>query len=200
MISEPALRVALAVLIVIDLSVPAYFRRRAGVSGSPVARLREGGLFLPERLLTIVIYCGLLAYIISPRWMAWSQIPLPSGVRLLGVALAGLALAWMLWAFHHLGSNLFGSRAGEHSLVTTGPYRWVRHPMYSGWTALMAGYSVLTCSWFVAVVALAVVATVARRTPREEGHLVQQFGEAYRGYAARTGRFLPRLRSSERRR
>ena len=195
MISEPVLRLALAVLIVIDLSIPAYFRRQAGVSGSPFARLREGGLFLAERLLTIVIYCGLLAYIISPRWMAWSQIPLPSGVRLLGIALAGLALAWMVWGFRHLGSNLFGSRVGEHSLVTTGPYGWVRHPMYSGWTALMAGYSLLTSNWFVAVVALAAVATVIRRTSREEGQLMQQFGDAYRAYAARTGRFLPRLRS-----
>ncbi len=195
MISESALRLALAVLIVMDLSVPAYFRRRAGVSGSPFARLREGSLFMPERLLTIVIYCGLLAYIISPRWMAWSQIPLPSGVRLLGIALAGLALAWMVWCFRHLGSNLFGSRAGEQSLVTTGPYRRVRHPMYSGWTALMVGYSVVASNWFVAVVALAVVATVVRRTSREEGQLMQQFGEAYRAYTARTGRFLPRLRS-----
>lgn len=188
------LRLALSALIVIDLSVPVYFRRRAAVSLSPLARLKEGGLFLPERLLTIAIYCCLLAYVISPRWMTWSQIRLPRGVSPLGAPLAGLALAWMVWAFRHLGSNLFGPRAGDHTLVTTGPYRWIRHPLYSGWAVLMAGYSVLTSNCFVALLALVAVAAVIQRTPREEWQLVERFGEAYREYAARTGRFLPRLR------
>jgi protein-S-isoprenylcysteine O-methyltransferase Ste14 len=194
MISESAFRLVLAVFVVIDLSVPAYFRRRAGASSCWAAQLKRGGLFVPERLLTFVLYCGLLAYIISPRWMAWSQTHLPGGIRVLGVLLAGLALAWMVWAFRHLRSNLFGPRAGLHTLVTTGPYRWIRHPLYSGWAALLAGYSLLTANWFVALVWLAALTAVVRRTPSEEAHLLQQFGEAYRDYAARTGRFLPRLR------
>jgi protein-S-isoprenylcysteine O-methyltransferase Ste14 len=79
-------------------------------------------------------------------------------------------------------------------MVTTGPYGWVRHPLYGAWVVLLSGYSLLTSSWAVAIAGLAAIATVVRRIPTEEEGLQARFGDAYRDYAARTGRFLPRLR------
>ena len=119
------LRIALAALLMLDLSIPSYFRRRfTGSARPPMSGWRS--ILLPERFLTFLLQAALFAYLISPRWVAWSQIDLPTGLRAFGATLAGLALAGMVWAFRHLGRNL----GGAHNLVTTGPYRWVRHPMY----------------------------------------------------------------------
>jgi protein-S-isoprenylcysteine O-methyltransferase Ste14 len=143
----------------------------------------------PERLLTFLIQAALVVYLIDPSWMAWSQIDLPSGLRSFGAPLAGLALAGMVWAFLHLGHNL----GAAHTLVTTGPYRWVRHPMYSAWAGLILGYSLLTANWFVALAGLGAMSAVVRRAPAEESALRARFGDAYQEYAARTGRFFPRV-------
>lgn len=193
MIPDAMLRIALAVLIVIDLSLPRYFRRRHTRPGQPSSD-RLARLLMPERVLTIAVYCGLLAFVINPRWMAWSQLGLPDDIRAFGIVLSAVGLAGLTWAFRHLGRNLTAGpgTSEDHSLVTTGPYRWVRHPMYSAWTVLLLGYSLLTANWCIAILFLAALSAVVRRTPIEEAALAARFGDAYREYAKRTGRFVPR--------
>ncbi|UCC73566.1 MAG: isoprenylcysteine carboxylmethyltransferase family protein [Gemmatimonadota bacterium] len=192
MTSEALLRIALAVVIVVDLSLPRYFRRRYAVAHQ--RRDVSTSRLLPERLLTIAIYAGLLAFVINPRWLAWSHVGLADGPRALGVVLSIAGLAGLTWAFRHLGHNLMAGPGGreDYTLVTTGPYHWVRHPMYGFWTVLFLGYCLLTASWYVAVLTLAAVGAVVRRTPAEEAALVARFGAAYHEYAEHTGRFIPR--------
>ncbi|UCC82001.1 MAG: isoprenylcysteine carboxylmethyltransferase family protein [Gemmatimonadota bacterium] len=192
MLSETALRIALATLVVIDLSLPRYFKRRYTPRGW---RVSEGltRLLLPERLFTVALYAGLLAFIIDPQWMVWSHVRLPNGFRVFGIPLSVAGLAGLTCAFHHLGHNLgAGSGTGEdYNLVTTGPYRRVRHPMYSAWAVLQLGYSLTTANWCIGVLFLAAFAAVVRRIPAEEAALAARFGDAYLEYKKRTGRFIP---------
>ncbi len=192
MLSETALRIALAALVVIDLGLPRYFKRRCTRRGG---RMPEGlsQLLLPERLFTAALYAGLLAFIIDPQWIVWSHVQLPNGLRAGGIPLSVAGLAGLTCAFRHLGHNLgAGSGTGEgYYLVTTGPYRWVRHPMYSAWAVLQLGYSLTTANWCIAGLFLAAFAAVMRRTPAEEAALVARLGDAYLEYLKRTGRFLP---------
>jgi protein-S-isoprenylcysteine O-methyltransferase Ste14 len=81
----------------------------------------------------------------------------------------------------------------QASLVTTGPYRWIRHPMYSAALILVMAASLLTANLVVVIGGLAMFALLAARSRIEEQRLIAKFGEAYRGYQGRTGRFLPRL-------
>jgi len=190
--SETILRIILAALIVIDLSLPRYFKRRyaAGDRPTPAGLARA---LMPERLFTIALYAGLLAFIIEPRWMAWSHLPLPGGLRALGVPLSVAGLAGLTWSFRHLGHNLtagLGATA-DRRLVTTGPYRWVRHPMYSTWAVLQLGYCLISANWCIAFLFLAALAAVVRRTPAEEAGLAARFGDDYLDYTRVTGRFLP---------
>jgi protein-S-isoprenylcysteine O-methyltransferase Ste14 len=101
----------------------------------------------------------------------------------------------MVWVQRALGANFDVTLlvCAEHTLVTTGPYRWVCHPMYSV-LFLFELAVLLTANWFVGGVPLvALTLIVATRAKREEAVMLNTFGEAYRHYMERTGRFLPRL-------
>ena len=82
----------------------------------------------------------------------------------------------------------------DHELVTAGPYRWIRHPLYTAGFGFWTGIVLLTGSWLLAVLFVPVVLGLRRRTVLEEARLVEEFGDDYRAYAARTGRYLPRRR------
>ena len=136
-------------------------------------------------------------WMIEPRWMAWAQVALPSGIRGFGALLIAASIPLYAWVFHHLGLNLTDTVLvrRQAALVRTGPYRWVRHPLYSFGALFIAGWALMTANGLVAVAGLGAAALIVVRTAIEERHLVERFGEAYREYMATTGRFVPRRRS-----
>ena len=80
--------------------------------------------------------------------------------------------------------------------ITSGPYRYVRHPFYVTAALAFAANALATANWFIASTGFVALALLVIRTPTEEGKLVERFGDDYRRYMARTGRFFPRLRSA----
>jgi protein-S-isoprenylcysteine O-methyltransferase Ste14 len=142
-------------------------------------------------------YVGaLLVYVFFPSILAWAAFPLPSWLRWIGAGVTAAALLLLAWVQWSLGKNFNTTlhlREG-HTLVVSGPYRWVRHPMYTALFLLGVGFLLLTANAFVGVpllVALPVI--VIQRIGKEETMMVEQFGNEYRSYMQRTGRFLPRL-------
>lgn len=138
---------------------------------------------------------GLVAFTIDPAWMAWSAWPLPAGLRWCGAALGALAAGLVLWTLHSLGKNLTDTvvTRREHTLITHGPYRWVRHPFYGCVALLLLANALMTANVFILLGGAATLALLVVRTRTEERKLVERFGDAYRAYMDRTGRFLPRL-------
>jgi protein-S-isoprenylcysteine O-methyltransferase Ste14 len=138
-----------------------------------------------------------LAYLINPRFLRWSSLPIPAWLRWVGAVVGVLAVPPLLfWVFHHLGKNLTDTVAirREHCLVTSGPYRWVRHPFYGVAFLAILSLSLVLANWFVALLGFVVVILLAIRTRIEEEKLVQRFGDSYKVYRERTGRYIPRLR------
>jgi protein-S-isoprenylcysteine O-methyltransferase Ste14 len=80
-----------------------------------------------------------------------------------------------------------------HTLVTGGPYRWVRHPFYASVLLLVVSCATLAANWFILASGLAVFSMMVLRTRIEEGWPVERFGDEYRRYMKRTGAFFPRL-------
>jgi protein-S-isoprenylcysteine O-methyltransferase Ste14 len=78
-------------------------------------------------------------------------------------------------------------------LAEDGPYRWIRHPIYSGWLVILAGTVLAVPDATVDVAALVTVLGILVQALREEQHMARTLGERYARYAARTGRFAPRL-------
>ena len=81
----------------------------------------------------------LIAWLFWSRALAWAYLPLPTPMRWLGVALLLPALAFFAWSFRSLGGNYRGGVGlyDAHELVTTGPYRWIRHPIYLAFIGIM---------------------------------------------------------------
>jgi protein-S-isoprenylcysteine O-methyltransferase Ste14 len=83
----------------------------------------------------------------------------------------------------------------NHTLVRTGPYRFVRHPFYLAFAIALVGGSLVTVNWFIFLSGCVPLAFLVARTRIEEEKLVERFGDEYRDYMAKTGRFWPRMRS-----
>ena len=109
----------------------------------------------------------------------------------LGVEMGGLGLA--ILARRHLGRNWSGEITikHEHQLIKTGPYRYLRHPIYTGLLMMYAGLTVATGEW-LGIIGL-VVAFVAywRKTRLEEATLGGAFGAEYDTYRADTWAIVP---------
>ncbi len=200
MLSESLYRWILLVVVVIGLTISIYFRRKADRAGGSVnCRGDAGWIRLLLTISGVTGFGGLLMYLVNPAWMGWSQIGLPDWVRLPGGALGLIAVALFFWVFRSLGDNVTptAQTRTNHTLVTGGPYRWVRHPMYFSGLLLFGGYVLLTDSWFILLTCGVAFGALFVRTSQEEANLTQRFGDEYREYARETGRFLPR--SSRRR-
>lgn len=107
------------------------------------------------------------------------------------LCLAGFAFA--IWARLHLGRN-WGQpmtlKAG-HELITTGPYRYIRHPIYTGILIAMLGSTLVTPFWVVAFIFLTGYFVYSART--EERIMTQQFPDQYPAYRKKTGALVPFL-------
>ena len=116
--------------------------------------------------------------------------------RWLGIVIGMLCSFLMYWTLNSLGKNLTDTvvTRTEVTLVTHGPYRWVRHPFYVTTALLMASVTVLAANLLIGAGSLLVLGLLAVRTPKEERMLIERFGQQYRDYMAKTGRFFPRFR------
>jgi protein-S-isoprenylcysteine O-methyltransferase Ste14 len=142
---------------------------------------------------------GLIAYMISPSWMAWSSMPLPRWLRWTGVGIGACAGGLLVWTLRSLGRNLTDTVVTRkvHTLATSGPYRWVRHPFYDCIGLCALANAVAAANWYLLLTGSLVVVLLVVRTRTEEEKLIMRFGEAYRSYMAQTGRFFPRSGSTE---
>ena len=136
------------------------------------------------------------AYLMKPAWVSWSSLILPDWSRWAGASLGLLVVPPLLfWTFHSLGKNLTDTvvTRRDHTLVTDGPYRWVRHPFYVVVTLWGLSLSLLAANWLLALLGGAAVTMLVIRSRVEEAKLADRFGDEYRAYARRTGRFFPSL-------
>jgi protein-S-isoprenylcysteine O-methyltransferase Ste14 len=195
---ENVYRVLAAVIVLAGSGISIHVRRRADrASGGESITLRSEHPFLMVslRLVGITLWLSVLAYLLKPAWMAWSQVELPMVVRLSGAALGAVATALAYWVFSSLGNNVTPTvvTRARHKLVTHGPYHWVRHPLYAVGLLSYLAFALLAANWFVGVLAILVFCIIALRVPQEEQQLIERNGDAYREYARHTGRFFPRL-------
>jgi protein-S-isoprenylcysteine O-methyltransferase Ste14 len=114
--------------------------------------------------------------------------------RSLGVIVMWLGLAIRVWAIAALG-RAFRTTVEVDSgqaVVSTGPYRWVRHPSYSGLLLIMTGCGLAAGNWLaLAACALLPVPALLWRIHVEEAELTRVLGDRYRAYQAQTKHLIP---------
>ena len=194
--NEQVFRSTLIVLVTVLLPVTIFHRVRSQSTGESLDRWQEGLFILfTLRPIGLATMLGLFAYLINPEWMAWSSMRLPVWLRWTGVALGALGGSLLVWTLRSIGRNLTDTvvTRREHTLVTKGPYRWVRHPFYDAVALSVVANALIAANWFLLGGGLVALALIVLRTGREENRLIARFGDSYRSYMARTGRFLPKL-------
>jgi protein-S-isoprenylcysteine O-methyltransferase Ste14 len=194
---ELLFRLIMGIILFISASISVYFRITAQKrSQDQIDRRLEGGFtMITLRLAGILIWLTIIVYLIYPPVISWAILPLPILLRWLGVA-GGITSALLLvWMFRSLGMNITDSVSTRrnHNLVTEGPYRWVRHPLYTFGGLLFLSISMIMSTWLVPLLGIPTYMLLIHRTSIEEKQLQDRFGEEYLEYSQRTGRFLPRL-------
>lgn len=192
--SEEPFRIILIVGFLTVLPITAYHRLKSQATGERLDRWQEGRFILfTLRPVGMLFMLGLIAYMINPSWMSWSSLPLPAWLRWMGVGLGALAAGLLIWTLRTLGKNLTDTvvTRKEHSLVTRGPYRWVRHPFYDALALSVLANALAAANWFLFLTGGLLLVLIVIRTRTEEEKLLARFGESYRAYMERTGRFLP---------
>ncbi|HTR19130.1 MAG TPA: isoprenylcysteine carboxylmethyltransferase family protein [Candidatus Paceibacterota bacterium] len=112
-------------------------------------------------------------------------------VQWLGVVLCVLGMALAIWARVYLGRNwgMPMSLKQEAELVTTGPYAYVRHPIYSGFMLAALGSALVSVWWFVPLVLFSIYFIYSAKT--EEKIMLKEFPDQYPGYMKRTNMLIP---------
>jgi protein-S-isoprenylcysteine O-methyltransferase Ste14 len=191
-------RVTVIALSLVFVVVGGSYRVRSQQSGEFLDRTREGWpLLIGIRLAGLLMLGSIVAWLYNPAWFEAVTLPIPDSVHWMGVACFFIAIAWLLWMFHTLGRNLTDTVVTRRNatFVDYGPYRFVRNPMYTG--ILMAGVSLGLAlgTWLIPAATGVMFTLLALRTKTEEIYLVERFGNQYRDYMARVGRFLPNVRT-----
>jgi protein-S-isoprenylcysteine O-methyltransferase Ste14 len=177
-----------AAIVCVFLVVGGYYRLQSQRSGERLDRSKEGWALFAALRLT-----GLLT-VASAAAAAWVPRPESPALQWVGVIGFGFSVAWLLWMFRTLGRNLTDTvvvRKDAH-LVEKGPYRYVRNPMYTGVLAAGISIGLALGTWLTPLGAVAMFILFAIRTRTEEKYLIERFGDSYRDYMRRVGRFFPK--------
>ncbi len=196
-------RLLFLVLFILVLIVRAYFgikQRRMGQSSWSVSEdavSREGRWSLLLRPVAFLFMLGLIVlYFIEPSGSEWLFLPLPLWLRVSGVLLGAAGILLLVCVHRTLGMQWSTTLQFKevHTLNTSGPYKFIRHPMYASLLLFFLGLSIMSSFWPLMALVVILLLFFNRIMRREESMMIEEFGEEYRIYMKSTGRLLPRFR------
>ena len=161
-----------------------------------VGRHRQGGRRRDRGSLWGVLILVYLAIVLIFLARRLGLGVLPGFFQWIGLALVWLGALLREWSIISLGSGFTAvvEVNPNQALITSGPYRRVRHPAYTGGMLTLTGFGLAAGSWVGAALALVVIfAGYSYRVHVEERAMLEAFGEQYRDYMRRSGRFLPHI-------
>ncbi len=149
-----------------------------------------------SRALRYYVILLLAAHSLAPNF-AWGPRQLPlldrPGVDEFGflLGMSGLALCWLAQRTMAASWRVGIDDTNHTELVSSGPFRLIRNPTYSGLFALTAGFWLVWPTWAVLTFALLFIVMLEVQVRCEEEHMLRQHGDAYKTYFARTRRYIP---------
>jgi protein-S-isoprenylcysteine O-methyltransferase Ste14 len=191
--NELTYKILLGVLVLAMNLIRIYYMKRYGKLYAKVKEIAP----VREKRLTQMMFVAMavpgILWLFTP-WLSFGQFALPDGVRIAGFAIGVYSMWWFYRIHKTLGDNwspVLEIRR-EHTLIISGPYRWVRHPMYSDMVLWLMSFVLITANWFYALTfctGLAILFII--RIPDEEKLMTERFDEPYRDYMNRTKRLIP---------
>ena len=161
---------------------------------SKATRRREPLASRLAHLLPLAVGATLFAWP-ARGWsaLAWQLWPPSLSTVWLGVALVVAGLAFAVWARVHLGGNWSGTVTVKqgHELIRSGPYAYVRHPIYTGLITALLGTAVASGTVRAAIGLAIIVASFVRKSRTEEDFMRETFPGEYPRYSAEVPALIP---------
>lgn len=151
---------------------------------------------LSYTVLNVAAFWLMFAGDVKQQWLRTRLYALNPWVEALGIAITLAGLAFAIWARAYLGGNWSSAVTVKvgHQLVRSGPYRWVRHPIYSGMILAMLGTALVRHQVRGLIAVVLLYAGFKIKSKIEEQTMAATFGAEYAEYASTTGAIVPRLR------
>src|SRR5688572_5407478 len=173
-----------------------YYVRKHGNKENTLKKREEGWASKVAGLLGLVGFIAFIAYAINPNWLSWAALPFPLWLRWTGIGSALLGFVLLQWAQNTLGKNWSDTprMIKEQALVTSGPYQFIRHPIYTAFLLILGSTLFISANWLIGLAWIGMtMIEVASRIGFEENLMLEYFGDQYREYMKKTGKLLPKI-------
>jgi protein-S-isoprenylcysteine O-methyltransferase Ste14 len=194
--TETIFRIIVPVLILSFALHRGYYVRKHGEEQNTLKKREEGLASKIAGLLGLLGFVTVLLYAIHPAWLSFASLPLPLWLRWAGVIMALLGFGLLQWGQNILGKNWSDTprMIQEQSLITSGPYRFIRHPIYTAFLMILGSTLFISANGVIGLAWIGMtVLEIASRIGFEEDLMLEYFGDQYREYMQKTGRLLPRI-------
>jgi protein-S-isoprenylcysteine O-methyltransferase Ste14 len=167
-----------------------------GAAGTKKTEVNEAPA---SRILRLMLLCLMFTMLLTDRLrigpLAWRFVPEQSWTRWAGTAITAAGLAFSVWARHHLGEYWSDKVVlkVDHQLIRSGPYSFLRHPIYSGVLLAIAGSALAIGEWRGVVVLAVMTINYWVKASREDRILSGKFGDAFDEHRRQAGFLVPKL-------
>ncbi len=190
-------QVCLALGIVVFILLRLYYSIRSRITHDllPIPPEKRW-IKIPSIIIIAAWGSAVILWLIKPDWLGWSLLALPEWLGWMGVGLMTIGLGLMAWAHETLGGSFSATLEirAPRQLITAGPYKFLRHPMYAAILISSLAVCLITGSWFIFLLSIPLqILSWMLRVPSEEALMVEEFGASYVEYRSRTGGFFPRF-------
>jgi protein-S-isoprenylcysteine O-methyltransferase Ste14 len=170
-------------------------KQRKGMINLKNSRENKTNFIIRRFILGPVLGIFILIYFINPSWIIFISIPFPQFVNWMGAIFGLLGIALLIWVHLILGKEWSADLQlnTDHQLIESGPYSRIRHPMYTALITIYLALGIISSNYIVLTVFILIIISVIIRIPEEEKMMIEKFGERYRIYMQKTGRFLPKF-------
>lgn len=195
---ELTLRYTYAAFFFIFIIISSVYRIKATNKGGDAFDVmkKEGiSVAIPLRLVGFSLTIGSLIFIFYPSALAFANLRDYNWFFTAGIILCIISFPYIIWTFQSLGKNITETVETRKSneLVTTGIYKYLRHPIYTTTFFYNCGLAFIAANWLIGTIAIALFVLLIIRTSNEEKILIEKYGDDYRNYMKRTGGHFPKL-------
>ena len=195
--TETVFRIIIPVLIIgFALHRGYYVKYHSKPEDATVKKREEGIISKIAGLLGMLGFLSVIVYAVNPNWLAFASLSFPAWLRWLGVGIALAGFALLQWSQVTLANSWSDTprMMKEQTLITSGPYRTIRHPIYTAFILILGSTLFIASNWLIGLCwAGMTILEVVSRIRFEESLMLEFFGEQYREYMKKTGRLLPKV-------
>jgi protein-S-isoprenylcysteine O-methyltransferase Ste14 len=194
--NETLFRILLPVLVIgFALHRGYYVKFHSKLESDTMKKREEGIASRIAGLLGILGFVSTIAYVINSNWLAFANLPFPTGLRWTGIIPALVGFALLQWAQVTLANSWSDTprMMKEQTLITSGPYKFIRHPIYTAFILILGAPLLISANWLIGLCWLGMTTLeVVSRIGFEEALMLEFFGDKYHEYMITTGRLLPK--------